>query len=438
MMSTLSRRTILKGTLAGIAVGPVLAACTRKKNEAGSTGTGGATLSYWASNQGTSLENDKEVLTPILDEFSKQTGNQVNLEVIGWGDLQTRIQTAVTSGQGPDVCNIGNTWAVSLQATGGFLELGDSEMQAIGGKDKFVQVALMTGGAEGQPPTSVPLYGLAYGLFYNKKMFKDAGLKPPNTWEELVSSGQALTKGGVYGLSLAAGSYTENNHFAFINSAQNGADLFDSEGKPDFTNDGVVDGVLRYLNLMQRDKIVNISNAQYDNGTQSITDFAQGKAAMILNQNNAVATILANGMDIGNVGVVPFPAPKDSPSKVASHIAGINISIFKNTKNRDAALAFVKYMTSPAVQEKLGKPFNAIPVLKEGKPTFSTEPDMLKMFPDIYNNRSKPLPLVPTEDQFETNVGKAMNNMFANIATGKSVSRDDVRVAMKTAQDAIR
>jgi multiple sugar transport system substrate-binding protein len=80
-------------------------------------------LTYWASNHGTSLENDKEVLTPELAKFPKETGIKVNLEVIGWNDLQKRIQTAVTSGQAPDVVNIGNTWATSLQATGAFLRV---------------------------------------------------------------------------------------------------------------------------------------------------------------------------------------------------------------------------------------------------------------------------------------------------------------------------
>ena len=32
----------------------------------------------------------------------------------------------------------------------------------------------------------MPYLGLVYGLYYNKKMFADAGLKPPTTWEELV------------------------------------------------------------------------------------------------------------------------------------------------------------------------------------------------------------------------------------------------------------
>jgi multiple sugar transport system substrate-binding protein len=395
-------------------------------------------LTYWASNQGTSLDNDKEVLTPVLEEFTAQTGIKVNLEVISWNDLQTRIQTAITSGQGPDVLNIGNTWGVSLQATGGLMEFGDAEMQAIGGADKFVPAALATGGAAGTTVTSVPVYGLAYGLYYNKKMFADADLEPPTTWEEMVAAGKKLTKDDVYGMSLAGGSYTENNHFAFINASQNGAELFDADGKPTFTTDGMVQGIKRYIDLMQTDKIVNTSDSQFENATKSVSAFANKKAAMIINQNNANATIESNGMESDEYGVVPFPAPAGAPTQVASHVAGINMAIMKSTEHKDQALQFVNFMTSGPTQEKLGKPFSSLPVLVDGKATFTTDEEQLKVFTDVYNNRSKPLPLVPVEDQFESTVGQAMNAMFAKIATGGTVSEDDIRSAMQAAQESIR
>ena len=57
----------------------------------------------------------------MLKKFEKQTGIKVNLQVIGWPDLYNKILAATTSGQGPDVLNIGNTWAPSLQATGAFM-----------------------------------------------------------------------------------------------------------------------------------------------------------------------------------------------------------------------------------------------------------------------------------------------------------------------------
>lgn len=426
------KRAILAGAVVA-AVALVAAGCSSNTGNSGS----GTTLTYWASNQGTSLDNDKQVLTPVLEKFTKETGIKVNLEVIGWNDLQTRIQTAVTSGQGPDVLNIGNTWAASLQATGAFLPFDDANMKAIGGSDKFVKTALDTGGAPGKTVTSVPLYGLAYGLYYNKKMFSDAGLTPPATWEDMVTDAKKLTTGGKFGFALAAGSYTENAHFAFINSAQNGAELFDSKGNPTFTSDGVVSGIKRYLDLMQTDKVVNTGNAQYDNGVKAVNDFATGKVAMILNQNNADSSIVANGMKSDQYGVVPFPAPTGG-QPVASHVAGINLSIMKNTKNKDAALKFVKYMTSEATQTTLGKPYSSLPVLNGAKAVFTDNAEEAATFQKIYNTMSKPLPLVPAEDQFENTVGKAMNDMFAKIATGGTVSESDVKAALKTAQDQVK
>jgi len=426
------RKLVATAALAALALST--AACG---GSGSSTGSGDAALTYWASNQGTSLDNDKQNLTPLLEKFQQQTGVKVNLEVIGWNDLQTRIQTAVTSGQAPDVVNIGNTWASSLQATGAFLPYGDAEMQAIGGADKFVKTALDTGGAPGQPPTSVPLYGLAYGLYYNKAMFAAAGLQPPATWEAMVAAAKQLTAGGVHGLALAAASYTENAHFAFINSAQNGAELFDQDAKPTFDSDGVVNGVKRYLDLMQTDKVVDPGNAQYDNGTKAVNDFATGKVAMILTQNNADNSLTGNGMKSDAYGVVPFPAPENAKQKIASFVGGINLSVFKNTKNKDAALKFVNFMTSPEVQTTLGKPFSSLPVLKDAKPVFTDNAEEAKTFADIYTNMSKPLPLTPNEDQFENTVGKAMNQFFATIASGGTVSSDDIRKAFKTAQDQV-
>jgi multiple sugar transport system substrate-binding protein len=285
----------------------------------------------------------------------------------------------------------------------------------------------------------LPIDGESTGLFYRTDLFKAAGISgPPTTWDEFMQDVQKLTDPAKkqYGFSLAAGSYTENVHFAFINGSQNGGSWFDSAGKPTFTSDQNVQGVLRYLDLMQKDKVVNTSNAQYDNGTKSVNDFATKKVAMILNQNNADNSIVANGMKSDEYGVVPFPSPTGG-QKIATFIAGINMSIFKNTKNKDAALQFVKFMTSPETQKTLGKPFSSLPVLKGETPVFTDNAEEAKTFANIYANMSKPLPLVPGEDQFESTVGKAMNSMFAKIATGGTVSADDVKAALKDAQDQV-
>ncbi|MBQ1012145.1 extracellular solute-binding protein, partial [Micromonospora sp. M51] len=52
------------------------------------------TLTYWASNQGASLEADKTILQPELDKFEKQTGIKVTVEVVPWSDLLNRLLAA--------------------------------------------------------------------------------------------------------------------------------------------------------------------------------------------------------------------------------------------------------------------------------------------------------------------------------------------------------
>jgi multiple sugar transport system substrate-binding protein len=170
---------------------------------------------------------------------------------------------------------------------------------------------------------------------------------------------------------------------------------------------------------------------------QAVNDFATGKVAMILSQNNADSSINANGMKNDAYGVVPFPAPEGA-KPVASHVAGINLSIMKDTKNKDAALQFVKYMTTESTQTTLGKPYSTLPVLDGAKANFTTNAEEAATFQKIYNTMSKPLPLVPAEDQFENTIGKAMNDMFAKIATGGTVSASDVKAALKTAQDQVQ
>src|SRR5450759_4646407 len=181
------------------------------------------TLTYWASNQGTSLDNDKQVLTPELDKFTQQTGIKVNLEVVAWSDLLNRILAAATSGQGPDVLNIGNTWSSSVQATGAFLPFDDATLTAIGGKSRFLPGPMAATGVAGQPPAAVPIYSMAYGLYYNKKQFKAAGISnPPKTWDEFLVDAKQLTTPKHWALSLEAGSKTENINSAFTLSQQQG------------------------------------------------------------------------------------------------------------------------------------------------------------------------------------------------------------------------
>lgn len=419
-----------------------VAACSSGGGNSGSGGSSGSikgqTITYWASNQAPTVQDDYKVLQPELSKFKKQTGVTVKLQVIDWAHLQNKILAATTSGEGPDVLNIGNTWAPSLQATGAFMPFDNAAMNAIGGKDKFVPAALATGGAPGQAPTSVPLYSLAYGLYYDKAMFASKNLQPPTTWSQLVSDAKALTDPGkgVYGMAMEGGSYTENVHFAFIFGKQNGGNLFNGD-TPTFTSPGVIAGVKQYIDLMDTDKVVNPADAQYSQGTEAVTDFAKGKAAMVMNQNNADVAIQAAGMKPSDYGVVAIPAPSPLPpggKDIATFPAGINLSIFKNSSHTAADEAFTKFMTSTGEQEILDKKLTAIPVNTQAKPTWTTNAKEAQTFKEILATKSAPLPLTKNEADMETAIGQAMTPLIAQAATSGGVSDSDIKSALQQAQ----
>ncbi|MFH9599645.1 ABC transporter substrate-binding protein [Streptomyces rochei] len=407
----------------------------------GSTGTEGSnerpkTLTYWASNQGANLEVDKKVLQPELDKFEKETGIEVKLEVVPWSDLLNRILTATTSGQGPDVLNIGNTWSASLQAGGALLPWDEKNFEAIGGRDRFVESALGSTGAQGQDPAAVPLYSMAYALYYNKKMFADAGIeKPPATWEELAETGKRLSRDGTWGLGAEGSNLSNNIHQVFVLAKQHGADFFTADGRADFTSDGAVAAVKQYVDLMAKDKIIAPGNAEYAQN-QSLSDFAKDKTAMVLWQT-ASATFAAQGMDEDEWGVAPAPVQsgKPGPGKATnSMVAGINMAVFKNTKNIDGAKKFVKFMTSDEEQVVLNKEYGSIPPVKAAQqdPAFSAP--ALTVLRDTLADSATALPQVPEESQFETVVGTAVKELFADAAAGRAVTTESVRAKLEKAQ----
>ncbi len=411
-------------------------ACGGGSSTGGGSNDSPKTLTYWASNQGPNIEADKKILGPELKKFEKKTGIKVKLEVVPWSDLLTRIMTATTSGQGPDVLNIGNTWSASLQATGALLPWDEKNFAKIGGKERFEGAALGSTGAADSDPAAVPLYSMSYALYYNKKMFADAGIeKPPATWDELVADGKKLSKDGKWALGAEGSNLSNNIHQVFALGKQHGADFFDKSGKPTFTSDGAVAAVKQYVDFMAKDKIIAPGNAEYAQN-QSLSDFAKDKTAMVLWQA-AASTFKSQGMSDDEWGVAPVPVPSGTPGQggnVNSMVAGINMAVFKNTKNIDGAVEFVKFMTSDEEQKLLCKTYGSIPPVKaaQGDPAFS-RPE-LKVLSQTLATSAAPLPQVPNESQFETVVGTAVKNLFAASAGGREVTVESVKAELAKAE----
>ncbi|MDV9176416.1 sugar ABC transporter substrate-binding protein [Streptomyces sp. W16] len=431
-------RSIRAAAVGAVTMSIALAAtaCGGGSSTGGGSNDSPKTLTYWASNQGASIAIDKNVLQPELDKFKKQTGITVKLEVVPWSDLLNRILTATTSGQGPDVLNIGNTWSASLQATGAFLPWSTANFAKIGGKDRFVDSALGSTGAVGKDPAAVPLYSMAYALYYNKQIFADAGIsQPPATWAELVADGKKIEAKGKQALGAEGANVSENIHHTFVFAKQHGADFFTADGKADFTNDGVVTAVKQYVDLMAKDKVIPVGNAEYAQN-QSVSDFAKGKTAMLMWQS-ASANLKSQGMSDSAYGIAPIPVQSGTPGTGAqtnSMVAGINLAVFKNTDNLDGSTKFVKFMTSDAEQKILNTAYSSIPPVKAAQEDTAFNTPANAVLKNTLATSAAALPQVADESQFETAVGTAVKNLFADAAAGRAVTTASVKAELEKAQ----
>lgn len=420
---------------------PILAACGSSQDQ---TSGANQTITYWASNQGPTISYDNKVLAQEVKDFKAQTGITVNFEVIDWTDLFNRILTADLSGQNPDVLNIGNTWSATLQATRAFLPFNQANMDAIGGKDKFLSTSLAASGAPGLVPTSVPLYGLSYALFYNKAMFKQAGITtPPSTWSDFLKDAQMLTKPktGQWGVAIEGASISENAHWAFLLSQQQGGSLFNKQNVPTFNSPQNIKAIQFYTDLISKYKVAAPQDAEYSTGTQSPADFANGKAAMIIFQTGTISTLEADGMKPSDFGIAQVPVFDPLPAggkPIESHVAGINISIFQDTQHKAAALEFVKFMTSTAEQVKLNKLYTSLPVVKGAYTDAAFNTPEMRTFETILGQHAAPMPLIPQEGQMETVMGGTVKQLLATAASGKPMTTGDIDAQLSAANETMK
>jgi multiple sugar transport system substrate-binding protein len=282
---------------------------------------------------------------------------------------------------------------------------------------------------------------MAYALYYNKAMFKAAGISgAPATWDEFLADAKALTHGGQWGVAVEGASTPENSHHVFTLSQQQGGSFFDASGKPTFDTPQNVAAVKQYVDFIGADKIANPSDAEYSNGTEAVKDFATGKSAMLLWQA-ATATLAQYGMQPSQYGIAPVPFPAAPPpggKHVDSIVAGINLSVFANTGNKDAALKFVRFMTSRPAQTALNKAFGSLPSVSDayGDPAFQT--DSAKVIQSVLATSAAPMPAIPQVSQFQTVIGGVMKNLFADAASGKQVTDQLIAGQLDQAQQQLQ
>ena len=219
-------------------------------------------------------------------------------------------------------------------------------------------------------------------LFYNKKLFEQAGItKPPQTWEELEQDAKIITeKTGVPGLAIYLGGFNRYVPVAVSNGAPK--PWFEKASDASWFDNPVVKETLTwYINLyrignvqMQKEGKKPYVVQPSDVGAGWLGDaFGQQKVAMVIS-GNWMIPFLADQFPDFKYGtdwdMAPLPAGKDGRVTMAyTVILGINAK----TKHPQEAWDFVKFITGPEGQKDLVvKAGQTLPSIKG----FENDPDM--------------------------------------------------------------
>lgn len=416
----------------------IVAGCSGGSPEAGKD----VTLTYWATQQSASIQSDEAILAKTLGRFTEQTGIKVDVEVIPFPDLLNRILTAVSSGDAPDVLNLGNTWAPTLQQTGAFVEFDEDTLQKIGGKEKFVPTAFASSGVAGQVPTSVPIYSNVYSLFYNTKLFKAAGITtPPKTWDEFREVARKLTvdknsDGTIdqYGLAVAGASGTVGPHMAMIWGAQLGGTYVDKDGNPTINSPSQIAAAKQYIDLVQSG-VAAPASAELATPPDALDQMITGKVAMTF-QTAPRATF--KNRQFSDWAMTPMPVPAVIPpggGSVQSFAAGTNISVFKDSDHLDQSLTLVQHMTSPAEQVHLTTSYGVLPTVTAAyEDPIIAKDNYYRIRYEILRDHAIPAPMSPKAAVVETAIGKALKDLIAQAATKKDVQEATIKARLDAAQ----
>ncbi|WAX79377.1 extracellular solute-binding protein [Streptomyces sp. KMM 9044] len=164
----------------------------------GGCGVGGGssdvTLELVAADYGTGVDNStKKYWAALTEQYEAgHPGVTIDVTVHSWNDVDRKVRERVEADDPPDMAQIG---AYADYAADGLLHKADDVLSIPVQADFVAQLA--TAGQVNGVQYGMPFAASTRVLFYNKALFEDAGLTPPQTWAELAANAEVLKEEGV-------------------------------------------------------------------------------------------------------------------------------------------------------------------------------------------------------------------------------------------------
>jgi multiple sugar transport system substrate-binding protein len=326
------------GTTTGDTAAPTSAA-------ASGGGGGGGGLEMWERSGGNAPMVD--ALVAAWNEA--EPDRQINLTYIPHEQMVPKLAQAIASGDVPDLMGLDLIYGPQFASAGQLEDITD-----LIGDDPLLETI-----PEGHRSVAtwedrlygVPLYADVSLLFWNKELFRQAGLdpeKPPTNLTELHDMAAQINDpdNGVYGYYLP-GNCSGCNIFTFAPMIwASGGKIEAAEcGDEALTGDNIAE-VLAWARMMHKEGLIDPA-AQAETGETFAEVFGSGKVGIMGTGNFNVALAKQQNPDI-DLGVTVLPGLESGTS--ASFAGGDIVTVPKGSERVEDAVDFMKFILSDDIQ----------------------------------------------------------------------------------------
>ncbi|MGI8483184.1 MAG: ABC transporter substrate-binding protein [Thermomicrobiales bacterium] len=300
----------------------------------------------WMSNQ----RHDEAVKRKLFEAWSKESGIKIDMQIYA-DEYPDQLKLAFESGKPPDIFNMNQP---RQQVEAGWAEpLDDYLTSAPGLKESFLPGAFVKNrGVWGGKTYGLPMYAQTMRLYWNKTIFKNAGLDPeaaPKTWSDMVKFSNQISdklgKDGVYGLILGD-KYTWVWGMNVTDLAQGaGAYSFDFvKGEYNYHQDGIKQAIQLFVDMQKVGGLFPGPHTMTDDDARQ--QFSFGSAGMIIggSWNPGVFNDQFKSTEDWETAELPFP-----DAGIAGRIVqgiGDRYTISAASANKEAAWEVLKFMYS--------------------------------------------------------------------------------------------
>jgi multiple sugar transport system substrate-binding protein len=319
---------------------------------------------------------------PYFEEAAKafeaaNPGTKVQIEVVPWDNLQQKLTTDISSGANADMSIIGTRWLLDYVSQGVVTPLDQYVTPDFKGRfiDTFLSPSVMNGKVYG-----LPIAASARAMYYNKDIFKKAGIdNPPSTWEELKADAAKIKAAepdvSPYGMQ---GKEIETDVYFYYALWSNGGEIV-KNGKSGLDSQAATDAAKMYKGFIDAGLTQPGVTSYSREDVQNL--FKQGKVATVITAPFLSGQIKKEAPNL-SYGVAPIPAGPGGDR--GTYGVTDSIVMFNNSKVKDEAWKFLDFIFTTEQRTKFDKVEGFLPVnAKEAAdPYFADDPD-LKVFASL-------------------------------------------------------